>query len=278
MATATQAPGQAFTSTTAKLKYVIAGARSRNLDPAAVIAVWLHEDASGAPGDNNTSFGPWQLHAGGALPQVVWAQGPTYAQNWANSPAGIDYALNAIANVAKGQTGTQAISSIVNNFEHPLNPQAEVSSADSNYSKASFIVSTGGNAEGAAGVLSNVPGANAATSGVESATGAITSTAGLIGEITSTAFWIRAGEVVGGAVLMLAGLFLLAKQIGLAPPPVPAPAQAVAAAAPATSVEGTGPPRRVESFEPSDAADVNRRARVRAAQARRSQPREEIPF
>ncbi len=130
---------------------------------------------------------------------------------------------------------------------------------------------TVGGALGAAGGA-----ASSAAGGAANATG-LTAVADFLGKISSLSFLKRAGEVLGGAVLTGAGLFLLAKQIGLAPPPIPGPSRAVAEATPyQTSREGTGPPARVESFEPSDAAEVSSGARRRAARARYSEGA--IPF
>ena len=42
--------------------------------------------------------------------------------------------------------------------------------------------------------------------------------AGFVGKLTSLSFLLRAGEVIGGAALLGMGVFLLAKQIGLAEP------------------------------------------------------------
>jgi hypothetical protein len=105
------------------------GAVARNLDPSAVLAVAGQEGLSGKPGDNNTSFGPFQLHISGALPQEIAAKGPTFAQAWAMSPAGINYALDAIAKVAGGLRGPQAVQAIVSRFERPANVAGEVSRA-----------------------------------------------------------------------------------------------------------------------------------------------------
>ncbi len=40
-----------------------------------------------------------------------------------------------------------------------------------------------------------------------------------LGKLTSATFWLRALELVGGVVLVLLGLYLLARQVGLAPEP-----------------------------------------------------------
>ena len=79
-------------------------------------------------------------------------------------------------------------------------------------------------------------------SGIISAGGGIVSTAGsvasdasavtnFLAELTSAAFWLRALEVVGGGILMLLGLYLLARQVGLGAD-VPAPVSAAAGAIP----------------------------------------------
>jgi hypothetical protein len=102
--------------------YIAKRARQLGLDPAAVLAVAAQEGLGGGVGDQGSSYGPFQLHRGGALPA-----GRDRA--WAESPAGIDYALSRIAGVARGQRGQQAISSIVSRFERPADPQSEIQGA-----------------------------------------------------------------------------------------------------------------------------------------------------
>lgn len=104
-------------------------AAANNVDPAAVLAVARQEGLSGGIGDNGTSFGPFQLHVGGALPQAIGARGPQYAQQWASSPAGILYAIQRIAQVAGGLKGAPAVRAIVTRFERPANPQREIAGA-----------------------------------------------------------------------------------------------------------------------------------------------------
>jgi murein DD-endopeptidase MepM/ murein hydrolase activator NlpD len=85
-------------------------------DPYVPLAVVPHEGGlQGAIGDNQTSFGPWQLHRGGALPGGI-----ANPQEWANSPAGINYALAAIKNaVGANATGPAAVARVVRDFERP---------------------------------------------------------------------------------------------------------------------------------------------------------------
>ena len=100
------------------------------LDPHAVLAVASVEGLSGGVGDAGTSFGPFQLHVGGALPK-----GKNKA--WAESPAGLEYAIRKIAGVAKGLKGEAAIRAIVTKFERPANPSGEIKKARSRYGKVS---------------------------------------------------------------------------------------------------------------------------------------------
>lgn len=109
--------------------YIYRRSRAYGLDPAAVLAVASVEGGfNGAIGDQGTSFGPFQLHVGGALPH-----GRGHA--WANSPAGIEYALRQIARVARGKSGRAAIEAIVRRFERPAAPGAEVEKAFGRYGK-----------------------------------------------------------------------------------------------------------------------------------------------
>ena len=50
-----------------------------------------------------------------------------------------------------------------------------------------------------------------------------------LGMLSSADFWLRVGQVIGGAILLGMGLFLLMKQIGLAAPTTPLGALAAAA-------------------------------------------------
>jgi hypothetical protein len=118
----------------------------RNLDPRAAAAVAMNESGGrfGAVGDNGTSYGPWQLHVGGALPR-----GRTAA--WANSPAGIQYALRQMASVAGGLHGQAAVAAIARRFERPANPGAEIATALSYYRSPGFARGGGGGPAGMGG-------------------------------------------------------------------------------------------------------------------------------
>lgn len=104
-------------------------ARRYGVDPRAALAVARTEGGLrfGAVGDQGTSYGPFQLHVGGALPRGKDAA-------WANSPEGIAYALQRMAaSGARGKTGRAAIEAIVRNFERPADPGSEVTRALSYY-------------------------------------------------------------------------------------------------------------------------------------------------
>lgn len=99
------------------------------LDPYAVAAVSLAEGGGrfGAVGDGGTSYGPFQLHVGGALP-------PGRNAAWANSPDGVLYAMQHMASSgAAGLHGLSAIRAIVTRFERPAAPGAEVARAWGTY-------------------------------------------------------------------------------------------------------------------------------------------------
>lgn len=115
--------------------YVYQQAPRHQLDPAAVMAVAAQEGLGGGIGDQGTSFGPWQLHEGGALPAKQFRGAYSQDTNaWAWSPQGVDYVLSRMAaSGARGQQGFQAISTIVSNFERPANPSGEITRAQAAY-------------------------------------------------------------------------------------------------------------------------------------------------
>ena len=127
--------------------YIRSQAQKMGLDPAAVAAIEHHEGGSGGIGDNNTSFGPFQMHEGGALPgQAGTGQ---HAQDWAWSDAGINAALqDMVKSGAKGLTGRAAVTAISTKFERPADPAAEIADAMSVYGKN---INGGGTVRGFAG-------------------------------------------------------------------------------------------------------------------------------
>ena len=128
-------PGSQFGSLKGSATLVRSLRNYPNLDPQAVMAIASQEGLSGGVGDQGTSFGPFQMHAGGALPARVWAKGARYAQKWAWSAAGINYALRRIEAVAGGLQGQAAIAAISRGFERPANPAKEIAGASSVYGR-----------------------------------------------------------------------------------------------------------------------------------------------
>lgn len=125
------------------IAYIVQRSRQLGLDPAAVLAVAAQEGLGGGVGDNGSSFGPFQLHQGGAYPASA-PQTPAQAQRWAWSTSGLDYALEQISKVAQGLQGDAAISNIVSRFERPANVAAETAAAVGAYPTYQGIASTGG--------------------------------------------------------------------------------------------------------------------------------------
>jgi hypothetical protein len=128
---------------------------------------------------------------------------------------------------------------------------------------------------------------------VNTQTGETTTTSGpgagffsFLDNILDPAFWLRVVEVMGGGFLILLGLYLLARQVGLAtspPPPVAGPAARAGADVadtfvhPAGQASGSRPGKRssVARHEVSEAAD-RRAARKRLTE--KGGPSDEIPF
>lgn len=98
------------------------------IDPQAALAVAAQEGLGGGIGDKGTSFGPFQLHYGGAYPGFA-PRGQQASQAWASSPAGISYALQSMSQYARGLTGNAAINAIVSRFERPADVPSEVAAA-----------------------------------------------------------------------------------------------------------------------------------------------------
>ena len=197
--------------------YIEQAAAAAGLDTKAVLAVAAHEGVSlpAEVGDNGTSFGPWQLHAGGALPKEIWQQGPDYANAWANSAAGIDYALAGIRKAVGSQTsGAAAIRAIVYNFEKPKDPGSETVLAEQTYLQGAgpSVDQAGVNAAGL-----GVPGTQQ-TQGTtsipnytpgSSTTSPVSITSSLFGGVENAFF--RGGEIILGVILIgmsLAGIYL----------------------------------------------------------------------
>lgn len=107
---------------------IVRDSKKVGVDPVAALSVAETEGGFGPPpgniGDSGTSFGPFQLHRGGALPSSV-----SDPANWANTQEGVGYAIQQIAGVAGGESGWPAVRDIVYKFERPADPGAEAAKA-----------------------------------------------------------------------------------------------------------------------------------------------------
>lgn len=96
---------------------IVAAARKYGVDPVAALAVAAAEGGfGGAVGDGGNAFGPFQLNNAGG---VATGMSPTFLKAWANSRAGVEWAMQKIAGVSKGMTGYDAVRAIVTKFERP---------------------------------------------------------------------------------------------------------------------------------------------------------------
>lgn len=112
------------------VRYVDQHAPAYRVDPAAELAITTMEGASGGIGDNGTSFGPNQLHYGGALPASVY-YGPYSArtQDWAWSSTGVDFVLREEGKLCGHLHGYRAVSCLAYRFERSANPARETAGA-----------------------------------------------------------------------------------------------------------------------------------------------------
>lgn len=197
------------------------------IDPGAAraeLAVAQMEGWSGAIGDQGTSFGPFQLHKGGAYPRSA-PQDPRQANRWAWSKKGLSYADDriraAVPNIDQLPPAMQ-VDQIVRRFERPANPNAEVAGAlqklggvtptSGRGARPSSSSGSGGGVDAFLGsVASNIPGLGLvwqAGQGIGSLADFLKVAAWLVNPLT----WLRALEGLFGFVLIMAGLFFLAKE------------------------------------------------------------------
>lgn len=240
MATASQS--QTPLSGQQAVQYITAGATQRHLDPYAVLAVAQQEGIGGGIGDNGSSFGPWQLHVGGAFPSTVngtstagWSA--EQKQAWAWSPDGIDYALSRIQGVAQGLQGSAAVSNIVSLFERPANPSTEIQGALSSYQKLAGGGVSGVTAGGApsavyytgsGGISATQPASLLSPASLTSVLGSglsfLSTPFTWIGKVFETIYGFltgsllqylfRLGLIVGGGLMVVVGFGLLGLRAG----------------------------------------------------------------
>lgn len=113
--------------------------QAAKVDPAAMLAVSLHEGASGAIGDSGWAYGPWQDHMTQYKGRPWYGAGRNNkaVQRWAWSDAGIAYAVRSAASAgAAGKTGHSAVHAIVYGYERPAKPAPEFASSVASYDMA----------------------------------------------------------------------------------------------------------------------------------------------
>lgn len=266
-------------ATREQIDRLVQQAQAKGLDPYAVIAVAQQEGLGGDIGDSGTSFGPFQLHVGGAFPWNVdgkltanWTQ--QQRQDWAWSDAGFQYALNRIAGVAYGEHGQQAVHDIVYQFERPRDPGTEYSHASGAYS--SLYGRTGGLARNIGAIAAGVGPAPANDGGGGSPfnfnplTGfgipnAIGDAAGGVkSAITAPFDWVKSYVLRGLLILLgigvvLMGLYLIVRAMGA---PAIAPLDKALMVATRGGVKSGGSsPRRAGDAAASRGQEVTRTSR-----------------
>lgn len=178
--------------------YIAQRAPNLGLDAAAVLSVANGEGLyqGHRVGDTDKggfgSYGPFQLNgSGGALPASIKAQGAAYAQAWAWSSDGIDYALQQIQSVGSGLQGAPAIAAIITNFERPADIPASITNAIARLGKWAQAIAQG----------MPLPGVTTPSTGVVPPGQTTTDT-----PITTQAT-TQVGTLVGGLQTFVAGLF-----------------------------------------------------------------------
>jgi hypothetical protein len=112
-------------------QWIYADAPKYGIDPEAAWAISMNEwSGRRGTGDQGTSFGPFMLHAGGALPRGR-------GRKWAESRAGVNYALRKMAESgARGLRGRRAVGVIASKFEKPADVAHEIEVAMAHYGRS----------------------------------------------------------------------------------------------------------------------------------------------
>jgi hypothetical protein len=194
---------------------ILTSAQRHGVDPWVALALAQGEGGFnyGSVGDGGTSFGPYQLHEGGALP-------PGRTAAWANSPAGIDYAMRGIAAAVGTRTGRAGIQAGVTGFERPAAPTPEidrdVSWLSQQLAKAKgrppIPASTDSQYHPITSAQESLDSSLAGTTGID-IPNPISGITSAIGSAVSGAedFLLRAGKVLLGILLLVAVGFIAVK-------------------------------------------------------------------
>jgi len=208
------------------IQYIGQNAPLYGVDPAAMLSVANFEGLNVTPGNTwrlpgeaGYNFGPPSWYSGppaAAGTPIVQQQG-TNAPSWSWSPAGLNYWIQQIANVASGLTGRAAISSIVNNFERPREDLrlGEINNAASVYQ--SFQQQIGGGGSGSGEPTPSQPTPSQPSNGQTPTP----NTSGIGGRTTSAELSFadsiqhilaQGSFVLIGLVLLLGGIYLIGRR------------------------------------------------------------------
>lgn len=199
---------------------IIATAQRLGVDPILALASAKVESGFNpkAVGDYGTSFGLYQLHEGGELGNLTPQQAFDPSTNAA-------VALQQFKNVQRSYPNVTDPGQIAALAQRPEDPQGYAVKVDQAYASLQQKKSNGGllgavgdalQIEGgpAAGIGEGIKAGQSAAGAIDSAAGAIDSAAGFFRWITDSHNWLRLGEILAGATLMVIGVVAVGFTLG----------------------------------------------------------------
>ena len=196
---------------------IIATAQRLGVDPILALATAKVESGFNpkAVGDYGTSFGLYQLHKGGELGNLTPQQAFDPSTNAA-------VALQQFKNVQRSYPNVTDPGQIAALAQRPADPQGYAVKVDQAYSalqQQKNNSNSGGGLLGAVGDALQIEGGPAAGVGAgiqagQSVAGAIDSAAGFFKWITDSHNWLRLGEILAGATLMVIGVVAVGFTLG----------------------------------------------------------------
>jgi len=241
--------------TNTEAQWVTGVSQQTGIDPRVLIA-WVQSE--GHPGD--TAYNYLNIKTTTAASLGVPTAGTLAAGTaaFSNVQLGITAAVREINSLGlnlRGMTPEAAISQIAaspwasshyggpggpklrNTFASIFSSAALTSSYQGSGTAAAVAATanTGSASDWTSGGVSNAPGSSG--SGLLPGISQAQAIADFLGKLTDPSYILRALEIIAGGVLVIVGLYLLARQVGLAPDVTavaPAPVRAAAAAVPST--------------------------------------------
>lgn len=189
-------------------------AKALNVDPNLAVAT-EHVESQGNPtavGDQGTSFGLFQLHKGGELGNLTPQQAFDPVTNATR-------ALTQIKNVQLAYPNIRDPGQIAAMAQRPADPTEYAKKVDQEYLKVAMRQTGGFNPFSG---LSNIPGSVAAAPGdianipsnIGKSLPGVSSVEGLVQFLTSGHNWLRLGEILAGATLMIIGVVAVGFTLG----------------------------------------------------------------